>query len=230
MNTKAGPSRPYNEAVSGLSLRSTAPPGSQEKERTGGGQKPVRNVFDLLGQNAKEDLRIHLDARRTLASSKKNDMLAFSPMHDEINELRKRMDKLAAKSLETTPSITSLPFSLEIQQAPLPTGFRMPTMTTYKGKTDPQDHLDAFNDQMDLLQVLTQAQCRCFAVTLTTTTKKWFRQIEPETIASWTQLSGLFMRQFQGSWKYATPLSRLASIKQGPSETLKAYVRRFNDD
>ena len=38
------------------------------------------------------------------------------------------------------------------------------------------------------------------------------------------------MRQFQGARKYATPLSRLASIKQGPSETLKAYVKRFNKE
>ena len=80
-----------------------------------------------------------------------NDVPTFSPMHNEINELQKRLDKLAAKSSEATPSTTSSPFSLEIQQAPLPTGFRMPTMTTYEGKTNPQDHLDAFNDQMDLL-------------------------------------------------------------------------------
>ena len=64
------------------------------------------------------------------------------------------------------------------------------------------------------------------------TTKKWFRQIEPETVASWTQLSRLFMRQFHGTRKYTTPppLSRLASIKQGSNETLKAYVRRFNEE
>ena len=72
-------------------------------------------------------------------------------MHDEINELRKLLDKLAAKSSEATPSTISSSFSLEIQQAPLPTGFRMSTMMTYEGKTNPQDHLDAFNDQMDLL-------------------------------------------------------------------------------
>ena len=103
-------------------------------------------------------------------------------------------------------------------------------MTTYKGKTDPQDHLNAFNDQMHILQVSSLVRCRCFAVTLTTTTKKWFRQIKPETVTSWTQLSGLFMCQFQGVRKYATPLSCLASIKQGLSETLKVYVRRFNEE
>ena len=111
---KVGPSRPYNEVVSGLLPRSATPLGSQEKERTGGGQKPARNVFDRLGQNTEEDLRIHLDARRTSASSKKNHLPSFSPMHDEINELRKRLDKLTTKSSEATPSTISSPFSLEI--------------------------------------------------------------------------------------------------------------------
>ena len=47
----------------------------------------MRNIFYQLRQNAEEDLGIHLDARRTSASSKKNDVPTFSPMHDEINEL-----------------------------------------------------------------------------------------------------------------------------------------------
>ena len=38
------------------------------------------------------------------------------------------------------------------------------------------------------------------------------------------------MHQFQEARKYATPLSHLASIKQGTNETLKAYVRHFNEE
>ena len=38
------------------------------------------------------------------------------------------------------------------------------------------------------------------------------------------------MLQFQRARKYATHLSRLASIKQGPNETLKAYIECFNDE
>ena len=38
------------------------------------------------------------------------------------------------------------------------------------------------------------------------------------------------MRQFQGARKYATSLSRLASIKQGSNETLKAYIKCFNEE
>ena len=40
----------------------------------------------------------------------------------------------------------------------------------------------------------------------------------------------MFMRQFQGACKYATPLSCLPSIKQGLNETLKAYIKHFNDE
>ena len=40
----------------------------------------------------------------------------------------------------------------------------------------------------------------------------------------------MFMCQFQGARKCVTPLSRLASIKQGPNETLKAYIKHFNDE
>ena len=48
INTKAGPSKPHNGTVSSLPPRSVAPPGSKEKERTRGGPKPTRNVFDRL--------------------------------------------------------------------------------------------------------------------------------------------------------------------------------------
>ena len=91
-------------------------------------------------------------------------------------------------------STSTSPFSVEIKQAPLPVSFRMPTMVAYEGKSDTLDHLDAFNDQMNLLQVTLLACCKCFAVTLSGTTKKWIRQIEPETLSSWGQLSAMFMR------------------------------------
>ena len=76
---------------------------------------------------------------------------ALSPLNDEINKLRERLEKLATKNIEAASTATTLPFSVDIQQVPLLARLRMLTMETYKGKTDPQDYLDAFNDQMDLL-------------------------------------------------------------------------------
>ena len=72
---------------------------------------------------------------------------------------------------------------------------------------------------MDLLQVTTLARSKCFTVALLGIAKKWIRQIKSETVISWGQLSSMFMCQFQGARKYATPLSCFASIKHEPNET-----------
>ena len=86
-------------------------------------------------------MRTHLDARHNSATSRRReDLPIVFPINDEINKLRVRLEKLAARNTEATPSTLTSPFSAEIQQAPLFAGFRMPTMATYKRKTDPQDH------------------------------------------------------------------------------------------
>ena len=143
-------------------------------------------------------MRTHLEARHPSTTSRRRlEEAVFSLVNDEINELRVRVEKLAARNTKAAQSTSTSPFSLEIQQAPLPVGFKMPTMATYEGKTDPLDHLEAFNDKMDLLQVTMLAHCRCFVVTLSgIAKKKWNRQVEPETIISWGQLSAMFMHQF----------------------------------
>ena len=121
-------------------------------------------------------MQTHSDARRTSATSRRRQEEAVvSLVNDEINELRARLNKLAAKNTEAAQSTSTSPFSVEIQQAPMPVGFRMPTMVAYEGKAYPLDHLDAFNDQMDLLQVTLLGHYRCFAVTLSGTAKKWIR-------------------------------------------------------
>ena len=125
-------------------------------------------------------MHTHLEASHASATSKRRQEEAVvSLVNDEINELRARLEKLVARNTEVAQSTSTSPFSMEIQQAPLPVGFRMPTMATYKGKTDPLDHLDAFNERMDLLQVTMLTRCRWFVVTLLRTVKKWIRQIEP---------------------------------------------------
>ena len=116
--------------------------------------KLSRNVFDRLGRSRGEDMdmRMYLEARQTFVISRRREDLPFvSSINDEINELRARLKKLAARNTEAAQSTSILLFNVEIQQAPLPASFRMPTMATYEGKTDPQDHLDAFNDHMGLL-------------------------------------------------------------------------------
>ena len=68
-------------------------------------------------------------------------------------------------------------FCSEICKGSLPEGFKLPTIKMYEGKSDPQDHLDHFNDLMELHLVSDNAKGRVFAVTLSSGAKKWFRSM-----------------------------------------------------
>ena len=142
-----GTSEPQNKTALGHTTRPEAPMKSWEREPTEDALRLSRNIFDQLGRNRDKDMRTHLEAKCDSATSRRReDIPIVSPINDEINELKARLEKVAAKNIEALPSISTFSFSTEIQQAPLPTRFRMPTMVTYEGKTNPQEHLNAFNN------------------------------------------------------------------------------------
>ena len=74
--------------------------------------------------------------------------------------------------VELIAAATGSPFNQEVHEARLPEGFELPTIKAYDGKSDPQDHLDHFNDLMELHLVSELAKCRVFVVTLTGRAKK----------------------------------------------------------
>ena len=84
---------------------------------------------------------------------------------------------------------------------------------------------DAHRPSRNIFDRLGRSKGKDTRMHLEATTKKWIRQVEPETV-----ITIMLMRQFQGARKYATPLSRLASIKQVPGEMLKAYIKHFKDE
>ena len=72
---------------------------SQEREITGDALKLSRNIFDRLARSREKDMRTHLEARRTLVTSRRReDLSVVSPIKDEINELRARLKNLAARN------------------------------------------------------------------------------------------------------------------------------------
>ena len=68
-------------------------------------------------------------------------------------------------------------FNQEVLEARLPERFKLSAIKVYARKSDPQDHLDHFNDLMELHLVSELAKCKLFVVTLTGDAKKWFRSI-----------------------------------------------------
>ena len=76
-------------------------------------------------------------------------------------------------------------FSREIREVKLPERFKLLTIKAYEGKSDPQDHLDHFNNLIELHLVPKMAKCKVFTVTLASGTKKWLRATPAGSITSW---------------------------------------------
>ncbi|XP_058104818.1 uncharacterized protein LOC131248520 [Magnolia sinica] len=81
------------------------------------------------------------------------------------------------------------------------------------------------------IQTATNAMmCRGFSITLTGSARSWYRQLKPNSIGSFTELSRLFLTQFISGKKNRKPNTHLFTIKQEPKESLKDYITRFNDE
>ena len=145
------------------------------------------SIFDLVGRSAGDidkergrDLRDRLRHSKRLSPSissrSANQPRHVRPAFGELDELRAWIEDLAFRA-EGVGNDNHSPFTREIKEEPLPHGFKMPQILSYEEKTESRDHLNAFNDQIDLLQVNDLAKCHCFAVTLTQVAKKWFRKL-----------------------------------------------------
>ena len=89
---------------------------SWEREPIEDALRPSRNVFDRLGRNRDEDMHTYLEARHNSETSKKREgLLVISPINDEINEPRARLEKFSARNMEAAPSTSTWHFSVEIQ-------------------------------------------------------------------------------------------------------------------
>ena len=72
---------------------------SQERGIIEDAYRPSCNMFNRLGRSREEDMCTHLEARCTSATFKRRgEEPVISPVNDEINELRARLEKLAARN------------------------------------------------------------------------------------------------------------------------------------
>ncbi|XP_058075987.1 uncharacterized protein LOC131224695 [Magnolia sinica] len=71
---------------------------------------------------------------------------------------------------------------------------------------------------------------RGFSITLTVSARSWYRQLKPNSIGSFVELSRLFLTQFISGKKSRKSNTHMFTIKQEPKESLKDYITRFNEE
>ena len=106
----------------------------------------------------------------------------------------------------------------------------MPPIEAFDGTKDPVDHLNTYKTQMKLHGYHDPVRCRAFTITLKGLALAWFNWLSPASISSFKELSIAFVSHFIGAWTYRKPSYHLLTVKQGPQENLRSYVKRFNSE
>ncbi|XP_042467262.1 uncharacterized protein LOC122050425 [Zingiber officinale] len=71
-------------------------------------------------------------------------------------------------------------------------------------------------------------KCRVFLTMLSDSAQRWFRRLPDGSIQSFKDFRTTFLHHFASSRRYQKTSVSLFSMKQGPRETLRAYIQRFN--
>ena len=99
--------------------------------------------------------------------------------------------------------------------------FKLPTqLGVYEAKTDPMDHLDSYKNLMSLQGYSDEVKCNAFSTTLKGPVSSWFRKLG--------DLSNLFIANFISFRVRQKNASYLFTVHQKETESLKDYIKRFN--
>ncbi|GFY92808.1 hypothetical protein Acr_08g0012040 [Actinidia rufa] len=139
------------------------------------------------------------------------------------------LEQVPPVTVDTLIKQTEPPFTERILRARISSKFKLPTqLGIYEGKTDPMDHLDSYKSLMSLQGCSDEVMCKAFSATLKGPARSWFRKLSPGTIDSFGDLSRLFIANFMSCRNRQKNASHLFTIHQKETESLKDFVKRFN--
>ncbi|GAU32292.1 hypothetical protein TSUD_63090 [Trifolium subterraneum] len=121
------------------------------------------------------------------------------------------------------------PLSRRIMHIPLPRGLeKPPTLDKYNGTTDPDEHIQSVETALDYRNLRGSIKCKLFPLSLIRGESTWWRNLPPGSIDSWEELCRMFTAHFTTSRRHPKTVASLKEIVQGPEESLRSYIERFN--
>ncbi|GAU43618.1 hypothetical protein TSUD_185110 [Trifolium subterraneum] len=121
------------------------------------------------------------------------------------------------------------PLSRRIMDITLPRGLeKPPTLDKYDGTTDPDEHVQSVETALDYRNLRGSIKCKLFPLSLVRGASTWWRNLPPGSIDSWEELCRTFTAHFTTSRLHPKTVASLKAIVQGPEESLRNYIERFN--
>ncbi|GAU34258.1 hypothetical protein TSUD_210400 [Trifolium subterraneum] len=121
------------------------------------------------------------------------------------------------------------PLLRRIMDIPLPRGLeKPPTLDKYDGTTDPDEHVQSVETALDYRNLRGSIKCKLFPLSLARGASTWWRNLPSGLIDSWEELCRMFTAHFTTSRRHPKTVASLKAIIQGPEESLRNYIERFN--
>ncbi|GAU27461.1 hypothetical protein TSUD_161470 [Trifolium subterraneum] len=103
-----------------------------------------------------------------------------------------------------------------------------PTLDKYDGTTDPDEHVQSVETALDYRNLRGSIKCKLFPLSLVRGASTWWRNLPSGSIDSWEELCRMFTAHFTTSRRHPKTVASLKAIVQGPEESLRSYIERFN--
>ena len=100
-------------------------------------------------------------------------------------------------------------------------------MDSYDGTTNLDEHIEAI---LTYRSVHGTVKCKLFVTTLRRGAITWFKNLQRNSIDSWSDLCYEFTTHFTASRTQPKTVASLEAIAQGKSEPLRDYIKRFNKE
>ena len=125
--------------------------------------------------------RVDSNGRRISTPEETNSDL-LREMRKEMDELRNAIREKTDQSLDRIVRKTDSPFTVAVQECPVPSKFRLPQLEPFDGLKDPLDHLNTFKTTLGLQQPPDEILCRSFPTTLKGAAREWFNKLPTSSI------------------------------------------------
>ncbi|GAU35504.1 hypothetical protein TSUD_155350 [Trifolium subterraneum] len=106
--------------------------------------------------------------------------------------------------------------------------WKNPTLDKYDGTTDPDEHVQSVEIALDYRNLRGSIKCKLFPLSLVRGASTWWINLPSGSIDSWEELCRMFTAHFTTSRRHPKTVASLKAIIQGPEESLRSYIERFN--
>ena len=164
------------------------------------------------GTDVNGDNEVDSNGRHTSTPEETNSDL-LREMRKEMDELRNAIREKTDQSLDRIVRKMDSPFTVAVQECPVPSKFCLPQLEPFDGLKDPLDHLNTFKTTLGLQQPPDKILCRSFPTTLKGAAREWFNKLPTSSVDNFEQLSGSFVHHFVGRQRPKRTADHLITIK-----------------